>query len=235
MIGHLLLAGGDEFSGHMVQPDAQAIALAGGWNTPISVLPTAAAPDGRYQNAGSQAVHWFRNLGATRIEVLPINDKKSADDPWMANYIRTSRFIYFTDGFASYLYHALKDSSCLDSILEAYHRGAVIAGSGAGAMVLCQYFFEPMARQILPGFNLLPNTCVLPHHNQFGAGWVERLTQHIPGLVILGIDEQTALIDDGDGGKKIHWNVYGQGGVTLYRHGVPVRYNVGQRLIDTFK
>lgn len=235
MAGHLFFAGGSEFRGIMIQPDLRAIELAGGFHVPISVLPTAVAIDQRYQTMGSQAALWFRNLGAKKVQVLPVADKKSANDPWMANYISQSRLIYLTDGFISYAHRTLQGSACLEAMRTAYNKGAVLAGSGAGAMLLCQYYFEPAQRQIAAGWGFLPNACVLPHHDLFGVGWVERLTRAIPDIVILGIDQRTAIVDDGEGGKKIDWNIYGQGGVTLYRHGLPVRYNVGQRLIDSFK
>jgi cyanophycinase len=134
-----------------------------------------------------------------------------------------------------YLFRTLTDSACWRAILSAYEAGAVIAGSSAGAMVLCQYFFEPATRKLKKGLGLLPNTCVLPHHNMFGKGWVERLTNQLPTMVILGIDERTAMIDDGTGGKRRDWNVYGQGTVTRYRNGIPTVYNAGQRLTDSFK
>ena len=234
MTGHLLLAGGGEFRGIMLNADLRAIELAGGFNVPISVIPTAVAPDARYQTLGSQAMYWLRALGAKRVEVLPIADRASANDPWMARYIRSSRLIYLTDGFVGYLHKTLWQSRCLEALLDAYQAGAVIAGSGAGAMLLCQHFFEPANREIVEGLNLLPNTCILPHHNHFGFGWVERLTNMLADVVVVGIDERTALIDDGEDGKRLHWNIYGQGAVTLYRQASPMRYNVGQRLIDSF-
>jgi cyanophycinase len=235
MAGYLFLAGGAEFQGVMQQPDQRAIELAGGLNVPISVLPTAVAADQRYQTMGSRARLWFRELGAKRVEVLPVTDKRSANDPWMANYISQSRLIYLTDGFVTYAHRTLQGSACLEAMRDAYKKGAVLAGSGAGAMLLCQFYFAPAQRQIAAGWGFLPNTCVLPHHNLFGVGWVERLTRAIPEIVVLGIDQQTAIVDDGEAGRKVDWSIYGQGGVTLYRHNVPVRYNVGQRLIDSFK
>ena len=45
MTGILLLAGGAEFGGQMSEPDLRAIELAGGFDAPICIIPTAAAPD----------------------------------------------------------------------------------------------------------------------------------------------------------------------------------------------
>jgi cyanophycinase len=101
-------------------------------------------------------------------------------------------------------------------------------------MVLCQYYFDPQRGQVASGLNLLPNTCVLPHHNTFGQRWAARLAALLPGVVLLGIDERTGLLDDGPGPRKSSWRVYGQGNVTIYRQGQPVIYTPGQQFDDPF-
>ena len=83
-------------------------------------------------------------------------------------------------------------------MLDAYENGAVIAGSSAGAMVLCQYYFDPATSKVVEGLALVPNTCVLPHHNTFGKRWAAQLTTLLPDAVLLGIDEHTGMIEDGE-------------------------------------
>ena len=56
MQGYLLLEGGAEFGGRMSEPDRRAIELAGGPGAPISIIPTAAAPDNNHQRAGRNGV-----------------------------------------------------------------------------------------------------------------------------------------------------------------------------------
>lgn len=234
MPGYLLLEGGAEFAGKMAEPDRRAIALAGGPSAHISIIPTAAAPDNNHRRAGNNAVNWFRSLGAQQVESLPLIDKASANDPQLAETISRSHVIYMLGGFTGYLGETLADSACYRAMLAAYEAGAVIAGSSAGAMVMCQYYFDPGKRQIVPGLNFVPNTCVLPHHNTFGKGWARQLTQLLPTAVLLGIDERTGMIDDAANDKKSEWTVYGQGAVTTYRHGKPTVYNAGKSFRDTF-
>ena len=234
MEGYILLEGGAEFGGQMSEPDRRAIELAGGPDALISIIPTAAAPDNNDQRAGRNGVNWFKSLGATDVESLPLIDKASANDPAIANQVSQSRLIYLLGGFTGYLAETLKDSASWQAMLNAYSNGAVIAGSSAGAMVLCQYFYDPGRSQIVEGLGLLPNTCVLPHHNTFGKGWAQRMTVYLPNAVLLGIDEQTGMLDDGDGGRKIGWRVYGQGAVTLYRNGQPTIYKAGESFDDDF-
>ncbi len=165
MAGYLLLEGGAEFGGQMAEPDRRAIELAGGPDTLISIIPTAAAPDNNHQRAGNNGVRWFHSLGATHVESLPLIDKASANDRQIAAKVEQSRLIYMLGGFTGYLGETLKDSASWQAMLAAYESGAVLAGSSAGAMVMCQYYFDPGEGQVVSGMGLVPNTCVLPHHN----------------------------------------------------------------------
>lgn len=234
MAGHILLEGGAEFGGLMAEPDRVAMQLAGGEDALISVIPTAAAPDNNYQNAGNNGVRWFRSLGARRVESVPIIDERTANDSSFAGRLRESNLIYMLGGFPGYLGVTLKDSRCWHAALEAYEAGAVLGGSSAGAMVLCQYYYDPRESQVMEGLNLLPNTCVLPHFNTFGNGWAKLLSTKLPTVVLIGIDEQTGLIDDAHGDPGVGWRVYGAGTVTIYHNGEPTVYSPGDSFRDDF-
>ena len=234
MAGYLLLEGGAEFGGQMAEPDLRAMELAGGKDALICIIPTAAAPDNNAQRAGNNGVRWFRSLGAKQVELLPLVDKASANDPHIADRISQSRLIYMLGGFTGYLGETLKGSASWQAMLRAYEAGAVIAGSSAGAMVMCQYYFDPARGQVVEGLELVPNACVLPHHNTFGKGWAPRLSRLLPDAVLLGIDERTGMLDDGDEGRKVGWRVYGQGAVTLYRKGQSKVYRTGESFREDF-
>ena len=62
-MGYLLLAGGAEFSGRMIDADRRAIELAGGNAARIDIIPAAAAPDDNHRRAGQNGIHWFTKLG----------------------------------------------------------------------------------------------------------------------------------------------------------------------------
>ncbi|HVB25267.1 MAG TPA: Type 1 glutamine amidotransferase-like domain-containing protein [Ktedonobacteraceae bacterium] len=232
MAGYLLLEGGAEFGGQMSVPDRRAIELAGGPDARVCIIPTAAAPDNNHTRAGNNGVRWFRGLGATAVELLLLIDSASANDASIAATLRQSRLIYMLGGFTGYLGETLKGSESERAMLDAYESGAVIAGSSAGAMVMCQYYFNPERGQVVEGLNFVSNTCVLPHHNTFGKRWASQLTRLLPNAVLLGIDEQTGMLDDG--GDTTNWRVYGRGEVTIYRKGQPTVYSSGQRFRDEF-
>lgn len=223
-MGIILLEGGAEFGGAMREPDTRAIELAGGFDAPIRVIPAAAAPDNNHVRAGSNGLRWFQSLGARNVESLPLVDKSSAGDSEIADSLRNARLIYLLGGFTHYLGQTLKSSRAWDAVLEAFQNGAVIAGSSAGAMVLCEHYFDPGRGVVERGLDLVPNACVLPHHNTFGRSWVGKLKERLPGVTLLGIDEHTGMLASGDG-----WNVLGGGAVTLYRGEDVIAYSHGDR------
>ena len=212
-MGYLLLEGGAEFGGRMRDPDRKAIELAGGFEAPIRIIPTAAAPDNNHQRAGNNGVRWFQSLGAKDVGSLPLIDQVSANDEGIAKSLREAKLIYMLGGFTGYLAETLKESNAWQAVLEAYRTGAVVAGSSAGAMVMCELYYDPSRGQVIEGLNLVPNSLVLPHHNTFGKSWASRLLE-ISQVTLVGIDEGTGMIDDGAG----TWTVYGAGDVTLYRN-----------------
>jgi cyanophycinase len=224
MAGTLLLAGGAEFGGGMAAPDREAIERAGGHDAPIRIIPTAAAPDHNHERAGRNGEHWFRSLGARDVAVVPVVDRTSAEDARLASDLQQARLIYLLGGFTHYLGQTLADSASARAMGAAYKSGAVIAGSSAGAMVLCESYYDPSGQRVHRGLGYVPHACVLPHYNTFGQRWVARLTELLPSAWLVGIDEETGMLDQADGRQ---WRIYGQGGVTLHRHGRAQAFGVG--------
>lgn len=221
--GFLLLEGGAEFGGRMSEPDLEAIRLAGGPGVPIAVLPTAAAPDNNQARAGRIALNWFRSLGASKVEVVPVVDRPSANDPALAARLEVTRLIYMLGGFPGHLADTLRDSLAWQAVLRAHGSGAVVGGSSAGAMVVCEYFYDPEDYRVRAALNVLPNCCVLPHHDGFGRTWAPKLLGLLPDVTLIGIDERTGML----GGSDSDWIVHGAGKVTLYRHGTLSTYHRG--------
>jgi cyanophycinase len=224
-MGYLLLEGGSEFGGRMREPDLRAIELAGGFDAPLRIIPAAAAPDRNHIRAGGNGVRWFGSLGARDVISLPLIDKASANDEAVAKSLREAKLIYLLGGFTHYLGQTLKDSLAWQAAMDAFANGAVIAGSSAGAMVMCELYFNHDSGEVVEGLNLVRNSLVLPHHDRFGKGWAPRLLKQVPAVTLIGIDEQTGMIDDGEDGL---WTVHGAGEVTLYREGRTEIYKVGK-------
>lgn len=210
----LVLEGGAEFGGRMSEPDLRALELAGGLDSPVRILPTAAAPDQNHVRAGNNGVRWFKNLGARDVEVVYVIDHASASDDHLARSLREARLVYLLGGFPRYLGETLQGSPAWKAVLQAWRNGAVIAGSSAGAMVLCGHYYDPYEKKLLRGLDLLPKACILPHHNRSGWKWAPVIRSMLPEAVLIGIDEATGIINDGDS-----WTVHGAGETSLYLPG----------------
>lgn len=226
-MGFLVLQGGAEFGGLMKISDLQALALAGGFNAPVSIVPAAAAPDRNHEQAGKNGRRWFQGLGATQVTVVPLIDRLSARDPRVVAELRLSKLIYLLGGFPGYLAQCLAETPAWEAMQTALNHGGVLAGSSAGAMVLAEHLYDPALERVVAGLGIVPQVCVLPHHNTFGRRWHALLQRDLPGATLIGIDEETGLINDAAQGR---WRVYGRGTVTRYRREGTTTYNPGSTL-----
>jgi len=222
--GSIMLQGGHEFNGRMADADRQAIALCGGNDAPVVIVPTAAAPDNNHERAGDNGVRWFKSLGATSVEAVPLIDAASAGDPAITAALGSAALIYLLGGFPGHLADTLAGSAAWAAMLEAHRNGALLGGSSAGAMVLCNHYFDPQKGRIRTGLGLLPNCAVLPHHDTFGGQWASSLKQQLPGATLIGIDEETGIIGRGPGST---WTGYGKGLTTIYAENNCKRYQEG--------
>jgi len=212
----------------MAEVDLAAIRLAGGRTTPIAIIPAAAVPANDQTNAGENGVRWFRSLGHGTVRSLGLVDRESAGDPRIASDLEASRLIFLLGGSPRYLAETLQGTRAWQAVLKAHRQGAVVGGSSAGAMVLCERFFDRTSQRVLPGLGLLAGCCVLPHHDTFGKKWALPLGRLLPGVSLLGIDEETGLLNDGPAGE---WTVYGSGAVTVYKADSTIRFKHGQSFV----
>jgi len=210
--GTLALVGGAEWREGCRKFDAALLEAAG--TDEVLVLPTAAA----FENPGravETARRYFEDLGA-RVAGLMVLGRTEADDDANATVVRGSRFVYIGGGSPMHLRSVLKGSRLWEALVEAWNAGVVLAASSAGAMVLCDPMVDPRGGAYTVGLGLLGNMPIFPHHDTAPAHLRERSMELRPdGAVLVGIDEQTALLRDPDGS----WRVAGQGSVTLYGPG----------------
>ena len=227
VMGYLVLQGGSEFSGAIAASDSRALELAGGRHSRICIVPAAAAPDNNHQRAGTHGKQWFASLGASHVELAAIIDRASADDFDQTAALYRSRLVYLLGGFPSHLAQTLRESESWRAIRHVFDQGGVVAGSSAGAMVLCDYYYDPGKAHVESGLGLVADACLLPHHDTYGFKWVCALRHLLPQTTLIGLDEKTAIINDAQDGK---WTVYGPGAATLYKNGCREIYSDRQTL-----
>jgi cyanophycinase len=209
--GPLALIGGAEWRAGC-DFDRDLLELSGGRE--VLVLPTAAAyehPD----RAVEAAERWFDELGAT-VRPLRVLTRRDAVDEANVAPITDAAFIYLSGGSPMHLRSVLKDSPVWDALVAAWQRGAVLAGSGSGAMVLCDPMVDPRGGALTLGLGLLDQLAVIPHHDTWSEDKAKRTLRIAPkGLPIVGIDARTALIRSPEG----IWSAAGAGAVTVYLDG----------------
>lgn len=225
MAGALALVGGAEFKpGNEPQDKALIAAAAPG---PAYVVPTAAARQAP-ERAVATAKGWFRSLGL-ELEELQVLTRSEAQSKSTAELASRGGLFYLVGGDPGYVVKVLAESRVWSAILDAWRRGAALAGSSAGAMALGGASLirarwpnrEP--RRALSALGLVPGISVLPHYEVFGHRWVESGREADPDLTLVGIDERTASFWDGS-----VWRVEGPGGVTVIRGDETTRSESGQ-------
>ncbi|MDQ6697335.1 MAG: Type 1 glutamine amidotransferase-like domain-containing protein [Actinomycetota bacterium] len=218
MSGVLALVGGDEFSDGCTF-DSDLLASSGGRE--VLVLPTGAAYE-HPQRLVEAAITWFERLGGEAVG-LDLLARPDAFDPSNVERIRAARFLYLVGGSPMHVRSVLKDSPAWDALSHAWDAGAVLAGSSAGAMVLCDPMVDPRGGAFTLGLGLLANLAVIPAHNRWSEDAAHRtLKMSPPDLALVGIDERTALIRGPDGS----WRTNGAGAVAVFQGGRPADLSI---------
>ena len=109
-------------------------------------------------------------------------------------------------------------------MLAAYHEGAVIAASGAGATVLCDPMVDPRGGAYTVGLGFVAGLAVFPNHDTAPNHLLQRSIELKPSdAILVGIDAETALVRE----PGAAWSVAGLGAVTVYTDGDPAAYTAG--------
>jgi cyanophycinase len=178
-------------------------------------IPTAAAPE------GEQSLRRWLDLGAAQAERLGVQqipvvarDREEADAAELAALVDGAGLVYLSGGDPGYLARTLRGTRLWDAVLAAWRSGSALAGCSAGAMALTGWVPSMRApeRDPDPGLGLLPHLRVLPHFDRI-LGWVPHLLSpavtHPPaGTTLIGIDEETAIVDATGAGHD--WQVQGR-------------------------
>ena len=177
------------------------LALAGGSRARIVVVPTASA-------LGSEAFGLygsiFHALGAAEVVELRPGSRAEADAPSGWEALDRATGVYLTGGNQLKLSGIVTGTRFHAGLRAAYARGAVIGGTSAGASALSEHMVAfgtggatPKQRmsQLAAGLGLLPGTVIDQHFDQRNRyGRLIFLVAQSPGLLGLGIDEDTAAV-----------------------------------------
>jgi len=193
------------------------VELAGGKGARVAVFASASASPER---AGNYLVERLNRYGADAFFV-PVAERldgadgrAAADDPKLAEAVRTAGGAYFSGGDQGRITGVLRradgsNTRVLDALWDMYRRGGVIAGSSAGAAIMSSTMFgHPRSilstlqhgvddgRQITRGLGFIGDDVFIDQHLLVRG----RFARMLPAMLAkgykigLGIDENTAMV-----------------------------------------
>jgi cyanophycinase len=178
---------------------------AGGRAGRFVIIPTASAlPD-----TAQRYVEALRAAGVRKHPIgLPLRTRAEAHDRSAVAAIKKATGVFITGGNQVRLTATLGGTPVLEALLEAYQRGAVIAGSSAGAACMSAVMIAfgrdgAMPRQgmaqFAPGLGFTSRVIVDQHFRQRDRlGRLLFAVAQQPGTIGLGVDENTAAIIEDD-------------------------------------
>jgi cyanophycinase-like exopeptidase len=197
----------------------------------IVILPTAASrsqPD----RAASFASRAFEERAKAcghpiRVVVARVVDEDTADDPEVAEVIKSADLVYLPGGDPDIVPGLLGASAAGRALAEVHEVGGVIAGASAGAMALADWSWTSHGG--IRGLGFVHGMVVVPHYDEVRRkAWKTGLEKVAPtGLGYLGLDERTGVISGRRG-----WRVAGEGAAYWFQPGssVPVIARDRERL-----
>jgi cyanophycinase len=198
------------------------VALAGGTDARIAVVATASS-------LGPEIVEvydaLFRKLGAAEVVSARPESREEASDPDVVGLLDDVTGIFMTGGNQLKLSGIVNATPFGDAIRAAHERGAVVAGTSAGASIQSSHMVAfgpggstPKQRmtQLAAGLGLVRDVVIDQHFGQRNRyGRLLMLVAQSPGLLGIGVDEDTgAVIDEIDGDEIL--TVVGRGVVTVF-------------------
>ncbi|MDE0072791.1 MAG: cyanophycinase [Gammaproteobacteria bacterium] len=199
------------------------IDLAGGPDAPIVVIPTAggAAEYDQFYPGLRQ----FRAAGATNLTVIHTNDRDEADGEAFVRPIREAGGVWFPGGRQWRIADSYLDTRTEEELHRLLERGGVIGGSSAGASIQGSYLIrgDTQTNTIMmgdheEGFGFLRNVGIDQHllrrNRQFD---MLEVMEAMPDLLGIGIDENTAIVVQGD-----EFEVIGESYVVIYDTSVQI-------------
>ncbi len=201
----LLIIGGAEDKVGRVTILRRFVQLAGGRKARIVVIPTASSlPDEAVQTYTTI----FARLGAPEVVAVNPPPRPAAAGHALVQAVDNATGVFFTGGNQLKLSQLFVGTPLADAISRAHARGAVVAGTSAGASIMSQFMISlgadgvtPRQRtgQLTSGLGLLPGVVVDQHFDQRARyGRLMSLVAGSPNLIGMGVDEDTAAeIRDG--------------------------------------
>jgi cyanophycinase len=193
------------------------VALAGGANADIVVIPTAS----QLRDTGARYERLFSDLGAERVASIDFDTRRDAEEPGRLARLEQASGVFFTGGNQLRLTTLIGGTPIAKTVRALNARGAPVAGTSAGAAFISEHMIAfgdegatPVAGSVrlAPGLGLTNRFIIDQHFRQRDRlGRLLTALAYNPFAVGLGLDEDTAAFIDPD--NNVH--VEGSGGITV--------------------
>jgi len=199
--GNLVIIGGAEDKTKDCIILKKVIELSHGSSARVAIITAATELS---HSVGDEYMYVFNKLGVNECYAIHINTREDANHAHNINLIRQATCIYFTGGDQLRITSLLGGTKTEEVLLDAFHHGAVIAGTSAGASIMSNTMIisgeddnapKKCTLKMAPGLGLLKKVIIDQHFAQRGR--IGRLLAAIaqnPLMLGIGIDEDTALI-----------------------------------------
>ncbi|MDP9356452.1 MAG: cyanophycinase [Chloroflexota bacterium] len=192
------------------------VALAGGDSARIAIVPTASE---EAEESGEEYVGVFRDLGVAEVDWLRIGERADANGEEALRLLGEATGIFITGGDQARLVALMAGTEAMECIRRRNAEGVVVAGTSAGASIVCAHLMsgentlpqnsnDAAARKgmvtLVAGFGLLQDILIDQHFSQRGRlGRLMTAYAANPGLLGIGLDEDTAVLITQDGTLEV--------------------------------
>jgi cyanophycinase len=186
--------------------------LAGGKKARIAIIPTASDDP---QRSGGVYASLFCEMGVREADWLRIERREDANGEPALSLLRDATGLFITGGDQARLVELLVGTLVMECIRMRNADGVIVAGTSAGASILSALMMAggtgvggdsngSAARKgmvdVVAGFGLLQDIIIDQHFSQRGRlGRLLSVFAGTPGLIGIGLDEDTAVLIDREG------------------------------------
>lgn len=215
--GFIIPIGGGEDRVKDMQIHRKFVELSGDANADIVIIPTAS----QLEETGPDYHRIFSDLGAGKVEFLPITQRADCDNPTFADMLDHATGIFITGGNQLRLSTILGGTLVAQKIRRQNAAGVPVAGTSAGASIMSEHMVAGGSSNsapaegtisLAPGLGLTNAVIIDQHFTQRNRlGRLLTASSYNPFLIGLGIDEDTAAFI----GPDNVFEVIGSGTVTV--------------------
>jgi cyanophycinase len=169
------------------------------------LVVTTVAMENNTEELFDQYEEAFRSLGVKHLYNLEITDRGEATLQSKLKILDDAAGVFFTGGDQLKITSQIGDTPIFERIREIYDCGGVIAGTSAGAAVMCETMLVEGGEEqshviggstrMAPGLGLIDGVIIDQHFMERGRfGRLTGAVAQNPKNLGVGIDEQTAIV-----------------------------------------